>query len=91
MPKVRKVPQRTCVGCGKVGDKRDFMRVVRTPDGQVVLDGTGKRSGRGAYVCRTSECLVRAVKGGRLNRALEVEVPESIIQSLEGALNETRQ
>jgi len=91
MPKVRKVPQRTCVGCGRVGGKRSFIRVVRTPEGQLVLDATGKRSGRGAYLCKTSECLTRAVKGGRLGRALDVEVPESIIQSLEGALNETKQ
>ncbi|MGI6146172.1 MAG: YlxR family protein [Firmicutes bacterium] len=89
MPKVRKVPQRTCVGCGTVGDKRQFMRVVRTPDGQVVLDATGKKSGRGAYVCKSSECLARAIKGGRLARALEVEVPESIIKDLEAALSET--
>lgn len=91
MPKIRKSPQRTCVGCGKVTDKRDLVRVVRTPDGEVVVDATGKRSGRGAYVCKSKECLSRAIRGGRLGRALEIEVPDSILESLDSALSGVEQ
>ena len=58
MQKPRKIPQRMCVGCREKRDKKDLLRVVRTPEGQLVLDATGKKSGRGAYVCRDPQCLV---------------------------------
>ncbi len=76
MPKARKPPQRTCVGCGEIGGKRELVRVVRTPDG-VVVDPTGKRNGRGAYLHRDAACFQRAI-GGRLARSLGVEMgPEA--------------
>lgn len=68
MPPQRKVPRRMCVGCGTTGAKRGLIRIVRTPEGQVVVDPTGKRNGRGAYVCNET-CLDRALKG-RLEKAL---------------------
>ncbi|HAI87400.1 MAG TPA: DUF448 domain-containing protein [Firmicutes bacterium] len=86
MPKLRKTPQRTCVGCGKVADKRDLVRIVRTPEGDVAVDLTGKRSGRGAYVCAERGCLQRAVGSGKLARALEVEVPEDVVTALSNRL-----
>ena len=62
MQKPRKIPQRMCVGCREKRDKKDLLRVVRTPEGQLVLDATGKKSGRGAYVCRDPQCLKKARK-----------------------------
>jgi len=82
MPKVRKSPQRTCVGCGKVADKRSLVRIVRTPEGDVAVDPTGKRSGRGAYVCAASECVQRAARLGKLSRALEAEIPGDVVAAL---------
>ena len=86
MPRVRRVPQRTCVTCGRVRPKRDLVRVVRTPGGEIKVDLTGKVSGRGAYVCPEPPCAERAVKGGRLRHALEVTVPETLVDELRTAL-----
>ncbi|HEY8495872.1 MAG TPA: YlxR family protein [Limnochordales bacterium] len=80
--KPRKVPQRTCVGCRQVRAKRELVRVVRTPDGQVTVDTTGKLAGRGAYVCPDPNCLELAWKGRRLERALQHPVPDEVRQRL---------
>ncbi|MCR4400789.1 MAG: YlxR family protein [Syntrophomonadaceae bacterium] len=82
MTRVRKLPQRMCVGCREMKNKRDLIRVVRTPDGQVLVDRTGKKSGRGAYVCPSVECLSLAVKGKRLQKALEQEIPAEVLEQL---------
>ncbi|WP_027718247.1 RNase P modulator RnpM [Desulfovirgula thermocuniculi] len=82
MPKVKKIPQRMCVGCQEMRPKKELIRVVRTPQGEVEIDPTGKRSGRGAYICPRLECLEKAVKGRRLERALQRPVGQEIIQSL---------
>lgn len=79
MPKERKLPQRMCVGCRTMKNKRELIRVVRTPEGSVLLDITGKKSGRGAYICRDPECLNLAVKGKRLQKALQHEVAEDVL------------
>ena len=68
----RPQPQRTCVACRSTVDKRGLLRVVRTPDGAVVVDLTGKRAGRGAYLCDKAECWRNAIKKGRLDAALKV-------------------
>lgn len=81
-PKVRKVPQRTCVGCREVKSKWDLIRIVRTPEGVVEIDPTGKSSGRGAYICPSRECLDLATKGKRLDKALGVAVSDEIVQKL---------
>ncbi|MDI3281344.1 MAG: YlxR family protein [Bacillota bacterium] len=70
----RKVPQRTCLGCRSVRPKKELIRIVRTPEGSVVVDPTGKRSGRGAYLCPSPDCLERARKGKTLEKALEQEI-----------------
>lgn len=72
--RVRRVPQRTCIGCQEVAGKRTLLRIVRTPEGIVELDTTGKRSGRGAYVHLEKACLEKALKGQRLARALRAEI-----------------
>lgn len=80
--KVRKIPQRTCVGCRQVRPKKELVRIVRTPEGLVEVDPTGKRSGRGAYICPDTRCLVLAMKGKRLDAALGATVPEDVVDGL---------
>jgi hypothetical protein len=80
--KARKIPQRTCVGCREVRSKGDLIRIVRTPEGVVEIDPTGKLSGRGAYVCPNRECLDLAIQGKRLEKALEVVVSDKIVKEL---------
>ena len=78
----KKIPQRQCMGCRERADKRDLIRVVRTPDGNVQLDFSGKLSGRGAYLCPKSECLKKAQKSKALDRSLEVEIPQEVYDRL---------
>ncbi len=82
MPKVKRVPTRLCVGCGQMKPKKELVRVVRTPEGQVDIDPTGKKSGRGVYLCRSVECLEGATKGKKLERALETAIPEDVTARL---------
>ncbi|MBE6574444.1 MAG: YlxR family protein [Ruminococcaceae bacterium] len=80
---VKKQPERKCVGCSKQAPKKELIRVVREPNGNVCLDFTGKKSGRGAYICRSASCLKKAVKSKRLERNLAVEIPDEIYKALE--------
>ena len=86
MQKPRKIPQRMCVGCREKRDKKDLLRVVRTPEGQLVLDATGKRSGRGAYVCHDVECLKKARKSRALERAFSTAIPPEVYDAMEAEL-----
>ena len=86
MPTMKKPPTRRCTGCGEHFPKSALIRVVRTPEGEVTLDATGKRSGRGAYICCNVECLRRAKKTRRIEQGLEVSIDESIWLALEEAL-----
>jgi hypothetical protein len=79
---VRRRRPRTCVGCGEESPKRTMLRVVRTPDGVVRLDPTGKAPGRGAYVCAREECVLRARKRDALARSLKVPVERALYESL---------
>ena len=79
----KKIPQRQCVGCRERMDKRELIRVVRTPEGNVQLDFSGKLNGRGAYICPKAECLKKAQKAKALDRSLEVEIPEEVYARLE--------
>lgn len=80
MPKMRKLPQRMCVGCREMKSKKELIRVVRTPEGGIEIDHTGKRAGRGAYLCPLLTCLDQAVKGKRLQKALEKEIPVEVLE-----------
>lgn len=84
-PKMKKVPQRMCLGCGQLKPKKELLRVVRTPDGVIEFDNSpaGKKSGRGAYICPSRECLSKAVKGKRLERALEQPISDEVFAKLE--------
>ena len=86
MQKQKKIPQRMCCGCGEMFDKRSHVRVVRSPEGEVSLDLTGKASGRGAYICQKAECLKKAQKSGRIPRTLQVTIPEEIYSRMEAQI-----
>ena len=86
---VRKIPMRHCVGCGAEKPKAELCRVLRTPEGNIEIDITGKKNGRGAYLCREISCLRKAKKNGRLARNLETEIPEEIILRLESEFGES--
>ena len=81
--KPRKIPQRQCVGCRTMKYKKALIRVVKTPEGEVVLDVSGKKSGRGAYVCPDSACLKKARKSRALERAFELTIPDEVYDALE--------
>ncbi len=81
--KIKKQPERHCLGCGLPFPKKELLRVVRAPDGTVSLDFTGKKSGRGAYLCKSLSCFRKARKGNRIQHALETPIPEEVMASLE--------
>lgn len=85
--KERKIPMRMCAGCGERAAKAELMRVVRDTEGGISLDLTGKKNGRGAYLCRKSECLKLARKSRRIDRALETQIPDAIYDRLEEEFN----
>lgn len=86
MNQVKKVPMRRCLGCMESFPKKELIRVVRQPDASVILDFRGKVSGRGAYVCRSTDCLKKAEKARRLSRALECEIPQDVMDRLRAEL-----
>ena len=82
MSTVRKVPMRQCIGCQEMKSKKEMMRVLRTTENEIVLDTTGRKNGRGAYVCCSMECFEKAAKNKGLERSLKVKVPEETYASL---------
>ena len=89
--KTRKTPMRMCVGCREMKEKKSLIRVVRSPEGEVSLDPTGKRPGRGAYVCREGECLRKALKQKQLERQLQVTLTEDVSAALNAELSALRE
>lgn len=79
----KKVPLRQCIGCGEMKPKKELVRVIKTPEGEIVVDVTGKQNGRGAYVCQTSQCLEKAEKSRAIERTLKMPVPKEIYESLQ--------
>lgn len=86
MSVMRKVPQRQCIGCGEMKNKKEMLRVIKTPEDGIVIDATGKKNGRGAYICNSSECLRKAVKSRGLERSLKVSIPHEVYEDLEKEL-----
>ena len=92
MQKPRKIPQRQCVGCREMKEKKALLRIVRTPEGQILLDGTvsldfgGKKPGRGAYVCHDVACLQKARKTRALERAFDTAIPPEVYDAMEAEL-----
>jgi len=79
---VKKIPQRMCVTCRTRRNKSDLIRVVLLPDGQAAMDPSGKKPGRGAYVCRNNNCLTQAIKAHRLERGLKTEIQADVVEAL---------
>ena len=79
----KKVPQRQCIGCGEMKSKKEMMRVLKTAENEIVLDTTGRKNGRGAYLCFCKECLQNAAKNRGLERSLKMAIPKEVYESLE--------
>ena len=79
----KKVPQRQCIGCGEMKNKRDLIRVLKTTDGQITIDATGRKNGRGAYLCPSMDCFKKAVKGKGLERSFKMAIPKEVYETLE--------
>lgn len=84
--KQKKIPLRKCLGCNEQKPKQELVRVVKNPEGEISLDLTGKKSGRGAYICKSVACLKKAKKAKRFERAFECSIPEDIYISMEKEL-----
>ena len=87
MQKPKKIPMRMCVGCGEHKTKKEFVRVVKTKENDIFLDLTGKAAGRGAYVCKSVECLSLCKEKKKVNRAFSQEIPDEVYNSLIEELN----
>lgn len=83
MGTVRKIPMRKCIGCSEMKSKKELIRVIKTPEDEILLDATGKKNGRGAYVCRSRECLSKAIKNKGLERSFQMAIPKEVYDSLE--------
>ncbi|SFU81326.1 MULTISPECIES: RNase P modulator RnpM [Butyrivibrio] len=84
----KKIPTRKCVGCGEMRDKKDMIRVIKTPEGEICLDVTGRANGRGAYICNSAECLKKAVKNRGLEKSLKAQIPGDILEQMNKELGE---
>ena len=82
MKKVKKVAQRKCIVCQDRDNIKELMRIVKNKEGEIFIDLTGKANGRGAYICKDSECLKKAIKSKALNRAFKMEVPDEVYEKL---------
>ena len=84
---LKKLPQRTCIGCNTQKDKKDLIRIVKNKEGEISLDKTGKAQGRGAYLCDREECLQKSRKSNALSRSFKINVPQETYEALERQLN----
>ena len=85
MQKAKKIPMRQCLGCNQHKEKREMIRVVRDPEGNISLDFTGKKSGRGAYICPSLQCLKQARQARRIESALECSIPDEVFVQMEAS------
>ena len=83
---MKKIPMRMCTGCGEMKPKKELVRVVKSPEGEISIDRTGRSPGRGAYVCPNPECLKKAKKSRRLEKAFASQIPEEVYDALEKEL-----
>ena len=81
-------PQRTCMGCNSKKDKKDLIRIVKNKENEISIDRTGKKEGRGAYLCDDIQCLEKVIKSKRLERALDIKISEEIYENLRGVILE---
>lgn len=79
----KKIPMRQCIGCGEMKSKKELLRILRTAEGEITLDATGRKNGRGAYLCFSKECLQKAVKTKGLERSFQMKIPSEVYERLE--------
>ena len=84
---LKKIPQRTCMGCNTKKDKSELIRIVRNKENQIMIDKTGKQDGRGAYICNNIECLEKAIKTKRIERVLDIKISDEIYENLKKLIN----
>ena len=89
--KPKKIPMRMCLGCGEMKPKKELIRCVRSPEGEVSLDFTGKKSGRGAYICRSAECLEKARKARRFEKSFSCTIEDSVYEVMADELGRETQ
>ena len=82
MKKARKIPQRKCVVCGELKEKNDLLRIVKNKEEGILIDESGKKNGRGAYICKRKACIGEALRTNKLNRVFRTEVPEELLEEL---------
>lgn len=79
----KKIPLRQCIGCGEMKNKKEMIRVLKTSENEIILDATGRKNGRGAYLCPSMECFKRAVKNKGLERSFKMAIPKEVYEALE--------
>lgn len=84
----KKIPMRKCVGCGEMKEKKSLIRIIHTPEDELLLDATGKKNGRGAYICKCLSCFEKARKSKGLERSLKMSIPEEIYEELQKEMQE---
>lgn len=85
----KKIPLRQCIGCGEMKSKKEMMRVLKSAEGEISLDTTGKKNGRGAYLCYSGECLKKAIKSKGLERSFQMKIPQEIYDTLTREFEDT--
>ena len=85
---VKKIPLRQCIGCVEIKSKKEMIRVIKTAEGEILLDATGRKNGRGAYLCPSMECFKKAVKGRGLERSFKMAIPREVYETLEKEMEE---
>ena len=88
MAGVKKIPQRQCIGCGEMKSKREMIRVIKTNEEQIFIDATGKKNGRGAYICPNLSCLNKAIKNKGLERSFKMSIPSEVYEQLKKEMTE---
>jgi len=79
----KKIPMRQCIGCGEMKNKKELLRILKTAEGEVMMDVTGRKNGRGAYLCFSEECLRRAIRSKGLERSFQMRIPPEVYERLE--------
>ena len=82
----KKIPMRKCVGCGEMKEKKELIRVIKTPEDEILLDKTGRANGRGAYICNSKDCFAKAIKNKGLERSLKSQIPADVTLRIEKEL-----
>lgn len=86
MGMAKKIPMRQCIGCGEMKPKKELIRILKTAENEIIIDKTGRKNGRGAYICSSEECLLKAVKGHGLERSFKMKISEDIYEQLKGEM-----